>query len=53
MILPNDPLFAVAVGVFALILLLVARKIKPKTGNDPRRNLVIVINDKTLKAMQS
>jgi len=51
--IPGDLLSAVAAGAFALVLLLVARKIKPKKGNDPRRNLVIVINDKTLKAMQS
>ena len=51
--IPGDPPSAIAAGLFALFLLFVAQKIKTKPGNGIRRNLVIVINDKTLKAMQS
>ena len=51
--IPGDPQFAIAAGVFALMLLLIARKIRPKPGTNPNRNLVIVINDKALQAMKS
>jgi hypothetical protein len=52
--IPGDPLSsAIAAGVFALVLLLIARKIRPRSGTNSHRNLVIVINDKALQAMKS
>ena len=51
--IPAEPLNIAAAGAIALIALLVARKIRPRSGTNPNRNLVIVINDKALQAMKS
>jgi len=51
--IPAEILKAAAAGTFVLILLLIARKIRPRSGTNPNRNLVIVINDKALQAMKS
>ena len=51
--IPVELLKVAAVGVFVLILLLIARKIRPESGPKSRRNLVIVINEKALQALKS